>query len=154
MSQYYNTSLKNLVHRLRKLKEILNEELTDEIMANEDIIIEMIHDQLYSGLDGYTRSIHPPYAPRTIKRKLRKGQPTDRVTLRDTGEFYKSLHVAYDGDGFYIASNDRELSDILKARYGEPILRLSNENLTFLLRTFIRPSLKEKLKNRILNDRA
>lgn len=151
MAQYYNTSLRNLIYRLRKFKSILGEELTNEILRNEDVIIGMITDQLYSGNDGYTTKIQPPYAYSTVKRKLKKGQPVDRVTLRDTGEFYKSLHVAFDEDGFFIASTDWELSNILKSRYGEPILRLSNENLRELIWKYIRPSLAEKLKEHILN---
>ena len=42
----------------------------------------------------------------------------------------------------------------LLARYGKTIFRLTNENFSELLRDYIRPSLKEKLKERILNDRA
>ena len=151
MAQYYNTSLRNLVYRLRKFKEILNEELTLEILNSEDLIIEMVCNQLYSGYDGYTASIQPPYAPSTIKRKLRKGQPVDRVTLRDTGEFYKSLHVEFDEEGFFVASTDQELSNILKSRYGSPILRLSDENLKELIWKHIRPSLTEKMKEYLQN---
>lgn len=151
MAQYYNTSLRNLVYRLRKFKDILDDELTLEILNNEDLITEMIRNQLYSGNDGYTMSIQPPYALSTIKRKLKKGQPIDRVTLRDTGEFYKSLHVAFDEDGFFVASSDQELSNILKARYGSPILRLSNENLKELIWKHIRPSLTEKMKEYLQN---
>ena len=47
MPQYYNASLRNLVYRLRKFKDILSEELKDEIMKHEDIIVQMIaRDQL------------------------------------------------------------------------------------------------------------
>jgi len=154
MPKYYNTSLRNLVWRLRRFKDILNDELTDEILKNEDEIKIMIQEQLYSGYDGYTASIQPPYAPRTIKRKLKKGQPVDRVTLKDTGDFYKSLHVAFDNDGFYIASSNQELSAILRKRYGDSILRLSNENLKELLWTNIRPSLAIKMKNYVQNGRT
>ena len=151
MARYYNTSFRNLIHRLRKFREILNKELANEILNNEHIIVDMIRQQMYEGLDGYKRNIQPPYAPSTIKKKQRKGQPYDRVTLRDTGDFYKSLHVTFDDDGFLIMSNDQELMDLLTAKYGQPILRLSDENLKILLRDYIRPSLKEKLINYIKN---
>lgn len=151
MPQYYNTSVRNLIYRLRKFKDILSEELTDEILNNEDLIKEMVQNQLYSGIDGYTASIQPPYALSTIKRKLKKGQPVDRVTLRDTGEFYQSLHVSFDDEGFFIASSDQELSNILKSRYGSPILRLSDENLRELIYKHIRPSLTEKMKKHLQN---
>lgn len=151
MPQYYNTSLKNLTNRLKRFREILDKELVDEMLSHENIIIDMVRDQLFSGVDGYTANIRPPYAPRTIKRKIKKGQPIDRVTLRDTGDFYGSLHLSYDDEGFYISSTDQKLSNILKSRYGKPILRLSNENLSELINKYIRPSLTEKLKDYIRN---
>lgn len=151
MPQYYNTSIKNLSYKLRKFEDILKEELTDEILKHEKVIIDMVCNQLYEGLDGYYLEIRPPYAVSTIKRKIKKGQPTDRVVLRDTGEFYESLYVAHDSDGFFIASHKEELSNILRKKYGKPILRLSNENLSELLRDYIRPSLIAKMKNYLRN---
>ena len=154
MSQYYNASIRNLVYRLRKFKDILSEELKDEIMKHEDVIVQMVaRDQLYEqGVEGRGISIMD-YQPYTIKIKQKKGQPYDRVTLRDTGEFHSSLHVEFDDEGFYVTSTDDKAKYLL-ARYGKTIFRLTNENFSELLRDYIRPSLKEKLKERILNDRA
>ena len=157
MPQYYNASIRNLVYRLRKFKDILSEELKDEIMKHEDVIVQMVaRDQLYEqGVEGRGISImdYQPYTARTIKIKQKKGQPYDRVTLRDTGEFHDSLHVEFDDEGFYVTSTDDKAKYLL-ARYGKTIFRLTIENFTELLRNYIRPELKEKLKERILNDRA
>ena len=157
MQPYYNASIRNLVYRLRKFKDILSEELKDEIMKHEDVIVQMVaRDQLYEqGVEGRGISImdYRPYTARTIKIKQKKGQPYDRVTLRDTGEFHSSLHVEFDDEGFYVTSTDDKAKYLL-ARYGKTIFRLTNENFTELLRNYIRPELKEKLKERILNDRA
>lgn len=147
MTTYRNTSLRNLAYRLRRFKSVLDEELANEIRDNEHVIVDMIKRQLYAGTDGFTTQIVPPYSQRTIKNKLKKGQPIDRVTLRDTGDFYNSLYVEIDEDKFYVTSTDEDLMAILKEKYGSPILRLSNENLSILLNEYIRPSLKEKLKN-------
>lgn len=157
MPQYYNASIRNLVYRLRKFKDILSEELKDEIMKHEDVIVQMVaRDQLYEqGVEGRGISImdYQPYTARTIKIKQKKGQPYDRVTLRDTGEFHDSLHVEFDDEGFYVTSTDDKAKYLL-ARYGKTIFGLTNENFTELLRNYIRPELKEKLKERILNDRV
>lgn len=157
MPQYYNASIRNLVYRLRKFKDILSSELRDEIMKHEDVIVQMVtRDQLYEqGIEGRGIFImdYQPYTAKTVKIKQKKGQPYDRVTLRDTGEFYSSLHVEFDDEGFYVTSTDDKAKYLL-ARYGKTIFRLTNENFTELLRNYIRPSLKEKLKERILNDRA
>ena len=94
---------------------------------------------------------YQPYTARTIQIKQRKGQPYDRVTLRDTGEFYSSLHVEFDDDGFYVTSTDDKAKYLL-ARYGKTIFRLTNQNFTELLRNYIRPELQQKLKEKILYD--
>lgn len=157
MAQYFNTSVRNLTYRLRKFREILDDELRAEILNNADVIIEMIaQNQLYEqGIEGRGISImsYRPYAERTIKKKQKKGQPYDRVTLRDTGEFHSSLRVECDDKGFYIVSSDDKAKYLLE-RYGTTIFRLTNENLKELLNNYIRPSLAKKLKSKILNDRT
>ena len=154
MPKYYNTSLRNLVYRLRRYKDILDQELKEEIMRNEDVITKMIaEEQLYNlGIEGRGIEImsYAPYAPRTIKNKKKKGQPYDRVTLRDTGEFHASLKVIFDDNGFYVTSTDDKAKYLL-SRYGKTIFRLTNENLKTVLDNYIRPSLKEKFKNYIQN---
>lgn len=153
-TKYYNGSIRNLVYRLRKFKDILDQELKNEILKHEKVIVDMIaEEQLYEqGIEGRGIKImsYQPYRPRTIKKKLKKGQPTDRVTLRDTGEFYASLHVEFDEGGFYVTSTDDKAKYLLD-RYGKTIFRLSNENLNILLRDYIRPELYSKLKDYIKN---
>ena len=106
-TKYYNGSIRNLVYRLRKFKDILEQELKDEILKHEEVIVNMIaEEQLFEqGIEGRGIKImsYQPYKPSTIKRKLKKGQPTDRVTLRDTGEFHASLHVEFDEGGRCVA---------------------------------------------------
>lgn len=150
--KYYNGSVRNLVYRLRKFKAILDEELRNEILRHEDVIVKMVaEDQLYDkGIEGRGIKIsdYMPYAEITKKRKLKKGQPINRVTLRDTGEFHDSLRVEFDDEGFYVTSDDDKAKYLLD-RYGKTIFRLSNENLNTLLREYVRPSLADKLKNYI-----
>lgn len=150
--RYYNTSLKNLVYRLRKFDEILAESLEEVIVSLENVIVQLVADeQLYErGINGKGVKImdYAPYAQSTIRRKARKGQPTNRVTLRDTGAFHKSFFVVFDESGFYIATEDKKLK-YLEPKYGEAILRLTDENLTYLIRTYIRPMLAERLKNKL-----
>lgn len=154
MANYYNASLRNLTYRLRKFKDILDQELKEEILRNEDVIIRMIvDDQLYEqGIEGRGTSImeYMPYTIRTIKNKQKKGQPYDRVTLRDTGKFHDSLRVEFDDNGFYVVSDDDKAPELLE-KYGKTIFRLTNENLNTLIKEHIRPSLQEKLKKYIIN---
>lgn len=154
MANKFNLTIRNLVYRLRKFKSILDQELKDEILRHEDVIVEMItQDQLYElGIEGRGIEImsYMPYRPRTIKKKLKKGQPTNRVTLKDTGSFYASLHVEFDDTGFYVTSTQDKAKYLLK-KYGKTIFRLTDNNLKVLLNEYIKPSLKEKMKEYIKN---
>ena len=47
----------------------------------------------------------PYYSKNTTRIKKNKNQPTDRVTLRDTGKFYKSFRVDFIVNGFEITAN-------------------------------------------------
>ena len=151
-TKYFNTSLRNLTYRLRKFKDILDEELKEEILNHWYIILDMVsEDQLYEqGINGRGVEIksYMPYAQRTIRNKIKKGQPINRVTLRDTGELRDSLRLESDGEGFYITSTDDKAPYLLK-KYGKTIFRLTDENLKVLLDKYIRPELQAKLKEYI-----
>ena len=90
--------------------EIMGEAWRDEFEGKEDEIVAIVVNRMYEeGLrraasGGGTEPIEPPYAKRTVQRKRRKGQPYDRVTLRDKGKFHKSLRVYYTANGFYVKS--------------------------------------------------
>lgn len=152
ITKRYNATMRNLEYRLRKFRDILPDTLIDIIWANRDLIVSTIAEtQLYEqGINGRGREImsYAPYRPSTIKRKIKKGQPTNRVTLRDTGKFHGSMFLVVDEDGFYITSDDEKTKYLIK-KYGDEIFRLTNENFNTLLRDVIRRELTKKLKETI-----
>jgi hypothetical protein len=154
MATYFNGTLKNLIWRLRKYRLILDEELRSEILEHSDVIIDMIvNEQLYEqGINGMGVEImsYRPYTRTTVKIKHKKGQPFNRVTLRDKGDFYNSLHVKFDDNGFYVTSTDEKAPELL-AKYGTTVLRLTDENLSILLDKYIKPALRERFKHYIMN---
>src|ERR1017187_5547833 len=81
-------SLKNIYHELFLDKEF------------NDFIIELnTQTQLYEqGIDSTGESIGE-YSAYTKMLKKEKGQITDHVTLKDTGEFYKSFKTYWNGFG-------------------------------------------------------
>lgn len=150
MSQkYYNATLRNLTYRLRAFRDNIPNMLEEIIRDKEDVIVSAIaNDQLYRrGIDGKGVKImsYMPYRPSTIKAKRRKGQPHTRVTLRDTGRFHAAMKVVFTSNGFYITSSDGK-TEKLKAKYGEAIFRLTNENLNRILRVHIRREFVKRLK--------
>lgn len=145
----YNATLRNLEYRLRAFKDNLPELLEKAIHEKEDVIIAAIsNDQLYRrGVNGRDEKImeYMPYRPSTIRKKLKKGQPTTRVTLKDTGDFYKSMFVVFDSEGFYITSSDDKAKYLVK-KYGESIFRLTDKNFTRILRSHIKKEIIKQLK--------
>lgn len=148
MLKYYNGTIRNLTNRLRKFKDILDEELQDAIIACTPEITDAIREQMYNGVDGSMNEIKPPYTARTVKNKIRKGQPTNRVTLKDSGDFYKSLVVIADHRGFIVSSEDPKVN-LLVEKYGDKIFMLSDFNFTEIVREQIRPILQQRIKERI-----
>ena len=74
------------------------------------------------------------YAPSTIRIKARKGQPTNRVTLKDTGDFYKSFDVQIKPNAdFSITSNSIKNGVDLHKRWGENIEGLQPENIVLVM---------------------
>lgn len=145
----HNTSLRNLEYRLRAFKEHLPSMLEDIILDKEDVITSAVADnQLYRrGINGKEVKIasYAPYAESTIKKKKKKGQPTSRVTLRDTGDFHRAMFIVFEPDGFYVTSEDYKTPFLVK-KYGDEIFRLSDKNLTRILRSHVRKELIKRIK--------
>ncbi len=93
--------------------------------------------QLYElGEDSTGKSLGK-YTPFTISEKRKKGQPTDRVTLKDTGEFYSSFEVKPFFGGFIIDANPIKDDTNLFKRYGEDIIGLNDENLELIIKYYL-----------------
>lgn len=86
---------------------------------------EWQQEQLNAGKKKTGAEIKPFYRPRTIAIKKKKGQPTDRVTLRDTGFFHSSLFLVVQkgNETFSVVSSDTKAPRLLD-KYGESIFGL------------------------------
>lgn len=148
----YNATLRNLEYRLRAFKDSLLTLLEDIVRDKEDVIISAIaDDQLYRrGINGRGEKImdYAPYEPRTIQIKKKKGQPTTRVTLRDTGDFHNSMYVVFDAEGFYVTASDEKTPELIE-KYGDEIFRLTDKNFTRIVRSHIRKELVKRLKQAV-----
>lgn len=148
----YNASLRNLEYRLRAFKDSLPMLLEDIVRDKEDVIVSAIaDDQLYRrGINGKGEKImgYMPYTATTVRIKKKKGQPTTRVTLRDTGDFHNSMFVVFDAEGFYVTANDDKTPELIE-KYGDEIFRLTDKNLTRIIRSHIRKELVKRLKKAV-----
>lgn len=119
----------------------------------QDLVIELnTRDQLFDkGEDSTGRtleSIGGSYSPFTVKIKQAKGQPTNRVTLFDTGEFYASFVVKPFKGGFIIDADPNKDETDLFDEWGEEIVGLNDENLQTII-NFFRDAVLEKINSRI-----
>ncbi len=118
------------------ISEIFNFVISTEL---KELIIELNQDQLYDlGEDSkgnklWSFSPSMPYSPYTIKIKQAKGQPTDRLTLRDTGAFYKSFTVEVEGTSIVLDADGQKQDNNLFSQYGIDILGLNDQNMSIFL---------------------
>ena len=135
-----------------------NDELTSGrlvqkiIWDNEAYIIDMnAEEQLFEqGVNRLGVSImdYAPYSPVTIEIKEAKGQPTNRVTLRDEGDFESSFFLEVGDKQFEIKASDFKTEDLIK-KYGRQILGLTDENIAILIWQYIYPDLMDETKKQI-----
>ena len=140
---------------LRNRADMFNKGITSgvyiqQIIWNNDAyIVDMnAEDQLFEqGINrlGVDIMDYAPYSPLTIAIKEEKGQPTNRVTLRDTGDFEASFFLDVGDKQFEIKASDFKTEDLIK-KYGRQILGLTDENIAALIWQYIYPDLLTKAK--------
>jgi len=88
------------------------------------------------------------YSPFTVEEKKRKGQPTDRVTLKDTGDFYMSFEVIPFKGGFIIEADTTKDGKSLEDDWGENIIGLQDENVQLVIE-FYKQAIQSRINNRL-----
>ncbi len=154
----FQGSLRNLKYRLRRFEtELTTKHLPSIIRGQEKRIVTMIRWQMWKGKNGaemsgaYGDTIRPFYKPKTVKAKMRKGLPYDRVTLYDTGNFYRRIKISYNARyGFFIKSTDPK-NDKLVEKYGANIFRLNRTNFNNLI-DVVKKELQDITKKEILGE--
>lgn len=120
------------------------------------IILQNTRGQLFEGIDAegtLLESIGGDYTAYTIEIKDRKNQPSDRVTLKDTGEFYKSFSVDVGDDEFTINANYMKGGEDLRNRWGVALAGLTDESKTMLAK-YILPEVREFTLNYLLGGKV
>ena len=136
-------------HYIRFLFKKLNiNEAVREALKVHAVQIEGLNlKQLNQGIDSTGDRITPNYTDYTVQRKVEKGQPTDRVTLKDTGDFYESIFIEVFKNAFQIDATD-EKTEGLKYKYGNEVLGLTQEHIKEVAR-IIKPTLEKILEQQL-----
>lgn len=104
---------------LKKLESInVLKSAQTSIEETSDDMVFIQRNQLFQGIRPDGGKVFPEYTPLTVYLKAQKGQPFDRVTRRDTGEYYRGIEVKVTGEKFTIESTDWK-AEMLNEKYGE-----------------------------------
>ena len=104
---------------LKKLESInVLKSAQDSIIETEPDMVFIQRNQLFRGERPDGNKVFPMYTPLTVFLKTQKGQPTDRVTRRDTGDYYRGIGVEVKGELFKIESTDWK-AEMLNEKYGD-----------------------------------
>ena len=93
--------------------------------------VDLQREQMFSGIQSDGKEIqrigakYKGYSPRTIAIKEKKGQPTDRVTLKDKGDFYFEVFADARAEGIIADSADSK-SMKLQEDYGDKVFGLAD----------------------------
>ena len=98
-------------------------------------------EQMYLGINADGNAITPDYAKITINYKKRTGQPYDRVTLKDSGDFYDSMELIIGNNSMFIM-NTKKYWIYLIDKYAD-ILGITDTNLQTFVNTYTLPIIKQ-----------
>jgi len=105
-------------------------------------------DQLYNqGVDSRGVSLGD-YTAYTKSLKQQKGERYDHITLKDTGEFYKSFRIIFTGDALQIVANPIKDDTNLFKEFGIDIVGLTEDSMSVVITKalqLIKPYIKKQL---------
>lgn len=129
MSLLKNTAIYTLAQRIATMDEGLIFEIvfSNPLIKNEIIRLNTEEQLFNKGIDSEGVSLGT-YSPFTVEQKKKKGEPTDRITLKDTGDFYKSFRVSVNRVSITIDADPIKDDNNLFDDFGEEILGLTDES--------------------------
>lgn len=135
-----------------KVKQLDSQKIMSEVFNDKDLqadIIDLNQSQLYNKGIQSDGTPTGTYTKKSIEFKKFKGQPYDHVTLKDTGEFYSTMNVKPDGDGFVINADMVKDDQDLSERW-DKALGLTDESISEIIPE-ARYLIIEKVKNEIFS---
>lgn len=119
--------MRTVIDMLQKVeKVVLNDIFINSMYDGKDVFLKSQKEQMYDGIDSDGLAIEPEYTPFTVIMKEAKGQPSSRVTLKDTGDFYNAMYIEKRADSLIVDSKDWK-SNALQEKYGDEIFGLDTD---------------------------
>ena len=148
---------KNLIGFVRDIEDRLIFETLEQVFNQFGFVVKdfIINKQSFrEGIDGTGERIKnrqtgsTSYARTTIRIKISKGQPVDRITLHDSERFVDSITIEGKPDSLVISSNVVYDKYIFK-KYGKDVIRPTAENLIEFVEKFYIPRLRQRVQNQL-----
>lgn len=138
---------KGLQNALRQLP--IDEFIQSAVKSNADEVIGLnTNDQLYKdGILSNDEPVTPEYSNPYQRFKQRINQPSDRVTLRLTGEFHKSFKVRIGAQDFEIYATDPKTNKLTQ-KYTKNIFGLTKSNQQLFSEFVLVPSVSKMIKRK------
>ena len=131
--------------KLLELKNSINKSIQNSISTNKAVLIEQqTNGQFDKGQDSQGLQFVPQYAFSTKVAKRRKGQPTDRVTLKDTGKLYNNIEIQAQTTQAIISANVEYFKYLVNHYSGNQILGIQPKAMEVFVNAYI---CKEIVKN-------
>ncbi len=135
--------------KLLELKNSINKSIQISISTNKAVLIEQQTDgQFDKGQDSQGIQFVPKYAFSTKVAKRRKvpSQPTDRVTLRDTGKLYGNIDIQAQTTQAIITANVEYFKYLIAHYDNNTILGIQTEAMKDFLNEFTLPEIEKNFK--------
>lgn len=141
-------ALRKTVRRVQD--DFIVEVVKSIVEDNSNEIIDLnTEDQLFDrGIGSDGTPLEPTYSNPYKKLKKAIGQPSDRVTLRLEGDFYKSFEVIIGDKQFRINATDKKTKWLIN-RYGEKVFGLTKDNLSLFREVVVKPDLLKEIRKAI-----
>lgn len=140
------------IQGIKEFQENISSYIQEYLVLREVDIVDLnVHNQLFDqgvNADGVKLWDIAPYKVQTILHKKEIGLPSNRVTLYETGDFYKSVIVRFFDDAFELIANNWKVEE-LQRKYGENILGLTQESMEILIETGLSEFLVTKLREKL-----
>ena len=133
--------------KLLELKNSINKSIQNSISTNKAVLIEQqTNGQFDKGQDSQGIQFVPQYAFSTKVAKRRKGQPTDRVTLKDTGKLYNNIEIQAQTTQAIISANVEYFKYLVTHYDKNTILGIQTEAMKDFLKEFTLPEIEKNFK--------
>lgn len=141
--------LETFARKLEELEQAINPTIKETIERSKPLLIdEQTNVQLYAkGQDSFGSPIQPEYALSTQLIKKKKGQPSTRVTLNDTGDLYESIQIEANATQMIITANVEYFKYLVTKYDTNQILGLQEPFLEEYIKQLILPNLKRSWDN-------